>query len=345
MKEPTYTLIQGDCLKVLPTLQPESVTLAIIDPPYNMLAMGWDKEQVNFKLLSKELKRVMKVNGTIYVFCQSPIMFKIFNVFSRDFKFRQDLVWSKNRAIGLYDSMFVRSHENILFFVKTKSELLKKFGVYIKKQRKELNLSLKDIGNLCNEKWYHRGGHLYYETGLACPTLVQYEKLKEVLNLSNEFDCLFDKVMFDSKAVALKGEPYKITRKAQKLYGVQSALGEYTQVNKGTRKARSVLSYSIIQGGSEYLGHPTQKPEQLVKYLIKASSQIGDDVLDLFAGSGTTMKACQELQRNCTSIELEKKYCAVIRKRCFGQSYLDHTATNTMQLFNSSVLNSKEQTP
>jgi DNA modification methylase len=230
--------------------------------------------------------------------------------------------------------MFVRSHENILYFVKTKSELLKKFGIYIKKQRKELNLSLKDIGKLCDEKWYHRGGHLYYETGLACPTLAQYEKLKLILKLSNDFDCLFDKVMFDSDAVALKGTPYKITRKAQKLYGVQSALGEFTQINKGTRKAKSVLSYSIIQGGSEYLGHPTQKPEQLIKYLIKASSQVGDNILDLFSGSGTTMKACQDLQRNCISIELERKYCTLIKKRCFGQSYLDHTTTNQITIFN-----------
>lgn len=340
MGEPFYKLIQGDCLKVLPTLPPESQDLAIIDPPYNMLAVGWDKQKINFKVLSKELKKVMKVNGTVYIFCQSPIMFKIFNFFCHDFKFRQDLVWSKNRAIGLYDSMFVRSHENILYFVKDKSELLKKFGIYIKKQRKALNLSLKNIGDLCGEKWYHRGGHLYFETGLTCPTLTQYEKLKAVLKLSDEFDCLFDKVLFASKDVALKGEPYKITRKAQKLYGVQSGLGEFTQINKGTRKPRTVLSYSIIQGGSEYLGHPTQKPEQLIKYLIKASSKTGDNVLDLFAGTGTTMKACQELERSCTSIELEKKYCSIIKRRCFGQSFLDHkadyqfAALNTLSSFN-----------
>jgi site-specific DNA-methyltransferase (adenine-specific) len=325
--EPFYKLIQGDCLKVLPTLPPESQDLAIIDPPYNMLAIGWDKQQVNLKLLSKELKRVMKYNGTVYIFCQSPIMFKIYNVFNHDFKFRQDLVWSKNRAIGLYDSMFVRSHENILYFVRDKNELLIEFGKYIKGKRLERKLTLRDLGNLCGEKWYHRGGTFYFETGLSCPNLTQYEKLKEVLKLNDKFDCLVEKAVFASTDIALKGEPYKTYRKGHgKLYGVQSSLKEYTQNNKGTRKARSVLSYSIIQNGQEYLGHPTQKPEALIKYLIKASSQIGDNVLDLFAGTGTTMKACQELERSCTSIELEKKYCTIIKRRCFGQSFLDHKA-------------------
>ena len=45
--------------------------------------------------------------------------------------------------------------------------------------------------------------------------------------------------------------------------------------------------------------HPTEKPLDLFKYLISVSSNEGDIVLDPFLGSGTTMRACLELKRNC----------------------------------------------
>ena len=63
--------------------------------------------------------------------------------------------------------------------------------------------------------------------------------------------------------------------------------------------------------GNEY--HPTQKPLSLMRTLI--SSNVGDTILDPFAGSGTTLVAAQNLGRKAIGIELEEKWCEVAAKR------------------------------
>jgi len=61
--------------------------------------------------------------------------------------------------------------------------------------------------------------------------------------------------------------------------------------------------------------HPTQKPLELFKYLIEASSNENDIVLDPFLGGGTTAVACKMLNRKFIGIELNPEYCEIARKR------------------------------
>lgn len=61
--------------------------------------------------------------------------------------------------------------------------------------------------------------------------------------------------------------------------------------------------------------HPTMKPVKLIGYQIKNSSRRGDNVLDIFGGSGTTLIACEQLGRRCFTMELDPKYCDVIINR------------------------------
>lgn len=65
----------------------------------------------------------------------------------------------------------------------------------------------------------------------------------------------------------------------------------------------------------ENTAHPTQKPEKLIAKLILASSNIGDVVLDPFAGSGTTGVVAKKLGRNFINIEQNPLYCAWAEKR------------------------------
>jgi len=65
---------------------------------------------------------------------------------------------------------------------------------------------------------------------------------------------------------------------------------------------------------TEYV-HPTQKPVRLASRALKRSSRPGDNVIDLFGGSGSTLICCEQLDRNCYVMELDPKYCDVIRKR------------------------------
>ena len=61
--------------------------------------------------------------------------------------------------------------------------------------------------------------------------------------------------------------------------------------------------------------HPTMKPIKLLARQIKNSSKQGDKVLDVFGGSGSTLIACEQLNRKCYMMELDPKYCDVIVKR------------------------------
>lgn len=61
--------------------------------------------------------------------------------------------------------------------------------------------------------------------------------------------------------------------------------------------------------------HPTMKPIDLIAKLIKNSSKENDTILDLFGGSGSTIIAAEQLNRNCYAMELDPKYCDVIVKR------------------------------
>ena len=61
--------------------------------------------------------------------------------------------------------------------------------------------------------------------------------------------------------------------------------------------------------------HPTIKPLELVKRHIRHSTNEGDVVLDCFAGSGTTLKACQELNRQYIGIEIDPEYYQIAKDR------------------------------
>jgi DNA modification methylase len=62
-------------------------------------------------------------------------------------------------------------------------------------------------------------------------------------------------------------------------------------------------------------GHATPKPIALCARAIKSSSRENEIVLDVFGGSGSTLIACEQLNRICYMMELDPKYCDVIIKR------------------------------
>jgi adenine-specific DNA-methyltransferase len=83
-----------------------------------------------------------------------------------------------------------------------------------------------------------------------------------------------------------------------------------------TKNPSNVWSFNRVTPTSkEYQPHPTQKPLALLERIIKASSNPGDMVLDLFAGSFTCGTVCKRLKRKSISIEREPKYCKLGIKR------------------------------
>lgn len=61
--------------------------------------------------------------------------------------------------------------------------------------------------------------------------------------------------------------------------------------------------------------HPTQKPVELMEYLISTYSNTGETVVDMFMGSGTTGVACKNLNRKFIGIELDETYFNIAKER------------------------------
>lgn len=79
---------------------------------------------------------------------------------------------------------------------------------------------------------------------------------------------------------------------------------------KGERE-RDVI-YSTRSGNNL---HPTQKPEDIIQYMLNKTTNKNNLILDAFAGSFTTCVAAEQLNRRSIGIELEKKYCDIGIKR------------------------------
>ncbi len=94
---------------------------------------------------------------------------------------------------------------------------------------------------------------------------------------------------------------------------------------KGFTEARHECAYLLAKGypskpenapqdvmpWGRYTGnrlHPTQKPLEILRPLIKSYSQVGDVVLDPFTGSGSTILAAQQLRRSWIGIEMDQNY-------------------------------------
>ena len=61
--------------------------------------------------------------------------------------------------------------------------------------------------------------------------------------------------------------------------------------------------------------HPTQKPVQLLKQLIEIFTDEGDVVIDPCAGSGSTLRACAEINRSCYGFEIKKEYYKLAKQK------------------------------
>jgi len=80
--------------------------------------------------------------------------------------------------------------------------------------------------------------------------------------------------------------------------------------NGGLENPYTLIDFKCINGE-----HPTQKPLELMEYLIKTYTNEGDIVLDNTMGSGTTNLACIKLNRKSIGIEKEKQYYDVAVRR------------------------------
>ena len=80
----------------------------------------------------------------------------------------------------------------------------------------------------------------------------------------------------------------------------------------GIKYPRRIIKFNSIRQDKL---HPTQKPVDLMEYLIKTYSNENETVLDFTMGSGTTGVACKNLNRNFVGIEMDSSYYDIAVKR------------------------------
>lgn len=88
------------------------------------------------------------------------------------------------------------------------------------------------------------------------------------------------------------------------------------------RRDGCVLSTFAPPGNISTRSHPTEKPEDLMGYLVGKSTQPGEVVLDPFMGGGSTLVAAKSRGRKAIGIEIEERYCEVAAGR-LSQEVLD----------------------
>jgi len=80
----------------------------------------------------------------------------------------------------------------------------------------------------------------------------------------------------------------------------------------GKRYPKRVLNFNVVERNTQ---HPTQKPVLLMEYLIKTYTHENETVLDFTMGSGSTMVACQNTNRNFIGIEQDENYFNIAKER------------------------------
>jgi DNA modification methylase len=286
MKDWKNTIHNKSLFEAAKILPDQSVDLFVLDPPYfKVVNEKWDKEWKNIDEYLEwtsrwlnEVCRVSKLNSSLWIFGFPYQLSRILPIIeSCGFKFRQQIViWKGMKSaagrVSKKLKMFPTTTESIFFFAKDSIPDIRKL---LSGKKNEFGYTSKEINDYLG-KASNGGGTWSQIAGLKQKTPVQpvrddWEKLDKLFGgLPNYDDMVYT---FDL--------PMGLT-------DVWDDISFYYK--KGTKI------------------HPTQKPEQLISRIVKASSKEGQVVADFFMGSGTTAVCAKKLNRNFFGCEIDKDY-------------------------------------
>lgn len=123
--------------------------------------------------------------------------------------------------------------------------------------------------------------------------------------------CTYNPIMWEGKE---ESHPHKTTKKTNYIYG------KHDNVNPKLTKMKYPTNIIQVNARSNECNntkrlHPTQKPVELLEYLIETYSNKGDTVLDFTMGSGSTGVACKNTGRDFIGIELDESYFKIAEER------------------------------
>ena len=321
MTLPLNTIICGDCIDIIKTFEDKSVDLVICDPPFNIGKAEWDTiENYDAWMLElfKEYQRVLKDNGSLYIFHNDFLKICDFQQSLKantQFVFKQLITW--NKINGKDDTGYIKNRlsidgmqnyyggftEYILYLTfqgKTGLESIteqylkpqNKFAEYLRSELKRSGVSMREIAALFPSKTGGLTGCVSnWLNGDNIITREQYEKIRDYLN-GDYLRCQYEDLRCQYEDLRCP-------------FNVSTVKGNEMWENS------NVWHYPICHG----IDHPTPKPLPLIKNIVLHSSSPGSVVFDGFLGSGTSAVACVETGRNFIGIEKEPAYVEIAKKR------------------------------
>lgn len=263
----------------------------------SFIAMIYERLSLMHDMLAKD--------GSIYVHCDwrvSGYMRLVLNeLFGRDF-FVNEVIWQKIRSSKGQANGFGNVHDTIYFFSKSSNYLHNKQYTLHDPKRLETHY------NLIDEK-----------------TGKRYQLADFTQKGSGE-----PRQFGDKGLMAPPPGKHWIWSQERITEGLEKNLIVFTQSGKprvkrflDESKGQPVEDiwtdiYPINSQANESIGYPTQKPEDLLERIIKASSNEGDFVADFFCGSGTTAAVAEKLGRKWIATDLGKFAIHTTRKRMIG---------------------------
>lgn len=266
------SVLLGDCLTILQTLNDNSVDVIYLDPPFfsqKNYAMNtsegkkyvfsdkWANPNAYKDFMKNRIKecyRVLKDTGSIFLHCDTSASHFLRSILDEIFgpsNFLNEIIWTYKRWSNSKKGL-LSCHQTIFFYTKSKNYTFNKL------------------------------------LGEYAPTT----NLDQILQERTR-----NKV---NKSSYKKDENGNVVNTTQKK-GVP--LSDVWNIPFLNPKAK------------ERTGYPTQKPLELLERIIKISSNEGDIILDPFCGSGTSLVAAQNLNRNFIGIDNSKEAIAITRNR------------------------------
>ena len=323
----SVTLVNADALKFVTTLPDNSVDLILTDPPYfKVKPNGWDNQgrgdQDYLTWLESclaEFWRVLKPNGSIYLFSGHRLAADIELLMRSRFNLLNHIIWAKpsgrwNGCCKTDLRAYFPATERILFAeckpgpykpdgFSLASDSLKRHIMtplidYFRNAREALGVSSKDIAAATGKK--NMVSHWFGGSQWQLPSEIDYRVLQT----------LFDRIALERHQQHKLDKPrHQLVVEYQTLNRQYfDLLDEYRHLRRPFSVTAAVpytdvWTYKPVQF---YPGkHPCEKPADMLHDMIAASSRPGNLVADFFMGSGSTVKAALQLGRRVIGVELE----------------------------------------
>lgn len=310
--------------------------LVFTDPPYGMKkeSDGVANDNLNYDDLLEFNKQwipltfdALKDNGSWYCWgIDEPLMDIYSNILkpmTRRFgdekvTLKNYITWDKGSGFGQMSSLqrsYTIATEKCLFAMKgrqgyneTKEDYWEGFEPLRKlfdEERKKTGLS---VDRLCELAGATSITHWWSASQWTFPNKERYESLQNALREVGADGFADSYESLRERYEAVRGEYEKIRAE----WYETRAYFDNTHDNMN-----DVWHFSVTSQSERKLagGHATPKPIALCSRGIKSSTREGETVLDVFGGSGSTLIACEQLNRKARVMELEPKWCDVIIKR------------------------------